>query len=196
MKQDKIEEDIERVAQEEERKKDNDQTTFQKVLNKAVMIAISVFLLLLVVSYMFGGGYLMPVLESKIFGFSLNQDLVIVLPNDARIVMDPNVYEELVQVYLGQQKHEFKACLIGEKHGQVYYVNDLKIPEMISQSFSQVVSKGCSADTIISLHSHPRMWCRFSEQDLRTHEQFLQINPDALAAVMCDTNRFNFYEGS
>ena len=162
----------------------------KRVLKKVFFFLIGLFLVLLIVSYSFSGGYIAPIVASYFVSYSLDDNFSVDL-GESKIIFDPAIYEELKGIYFAEQKNEFKVCLLGEKKGD-YFVNGLAMPEQTG-SFNRVVSSLCDKDTIITLHSHPRRWCRFSEQDIRSYEQFLLINPEAVLGLICDTNKFNFY---
>ena len=178
--------------QEEHEEYEEEKSPIKRFIKKTVIFIVGVFLLILIVSYTAIGGYLFPVIDSLTSSYVL-EDYSIVLPDGSRVVFEPEAYEKLKAIYFAEQKYEFKVCLLGRKQGASYIIHGLKVPEMHSQSFSRVVSELCDEETIIPLHSHPRLWCRFSNQDIRSHEAFLRVNPDALVGLMCDTDRFNFY---
>jgi len=176
----------------EEEHEDYEESPIKRIIKRTVLLLLGVFLIVLMISYFVFGGTMRPIVMSYFISFSLDDEFSAALPN-ARVIFDAGAYEELKQIYFKEQKNEFKVCLQGEKRGNDYYVTGLKVPKMFSQSFNRVVSEFCDEGTIIPLHSHPRLSCGFSQQDIRSYEQFLSINPDAIIGLMCETNKFNFY---
>ena len=155
----------------------------QNLIKIAGLISI-----ILIVIYIFPNDILAGQIESK----KLNEDLTIDL-DDGKIIFGNNTYERLLQMYLAEQEHEIKICLTGIKQNHNYIITDLYEPEIISQSFSHVSAEHCNSETIIPLHSHPFKHCIFSQQDIMSYEKFTEINPDAIAGLMCEPNRFTFY---
>jgi len=170
---------------------EEEESPIKRIVKRIVIGIIGLFLLLLMISYFTFGGFLQPILESYFISYPVENDMVF-LQDGSRIVFAEGVYDELKEIWFSEQTHEFKACLLGEKKG-AYYVTGIERPEIYSQSFGHVSSDWCGEETLITLHSHPKLWCRFSDQDIMSYKVFLGVNPDALLGLMCDTNRFNFY---
>ena len=50
-----------------------------------------------------------------------------------------------------------------------------------------------SKDDLVDLHTHPFKHCLPSDVDLESFKQFKKMNKDAIMAIMCEKDRFNFY---
>jgi len=102
-------------------------------------------------------------------------------------------YEALRNYYFAHQLTEFKLCLTGTITNNTYEVTDMYAPRIIFATPTSVHSTICNQETIIDLHSHPFKECRASEQDSLSYNYYKRNNPNVLAAVMCDSDRFGFY---
>jgi proteasome lid subunit RPN8/RPN11 len=173
--------------------KQEEESRFRKVLKKTYVL-ITVFLLLILFLVNTAPGYhLISVLSGKIVSSTLEEDYTFNLKYGGKVVFNKKVYENLRQIYQENQKHEFKACLQGEKKNKDYYVDGIYIPKIYSQDVFSVSSQICNSSTIISLHSHPPLRCIFSEQDIKSYNNFKQINPRAMLGLMCDEERLTFF---
>jgi len=160
------------------------------LIRKIILFISAIFLLFILLTY-FLPGNIFSILEGKLESEKLS-DFVIEL-DSGRVVFPPIIYEELQQIYLDNQKTEVKVCLIGEKVNNNYYISDLEIPVTLSQSVFSVSAQPCTKDAIISMHTHPYPRCLESEQDHTSHQNFKEINPEGLSALMCEPDRFNFF---
>ncbi len=113
--------------------------------------------------------------------------------NNITIVFKDNNYETLRNYYFAHQLTEFKLCLTGTIANNTYEVTNMYAPRIIFASPTSVHSTICNQETIIDLHSHPFKECRASEQDSISYRYYKRNNPNVLAAVMCDSDRFGFY---
>lgn len=159
-----------------------------RVLKKVFVIVISFILLLLFSSY-FLLGNVFYVFEGRSVSDKI-EDFIVEFDR-GRVIFEAEVYENLRDIYLDNQRYEFKVCLLGEKVGDSYYISDLYGPKIFSQDFRSVNSEGCDENTIVSLHSHPYKRCIFSEQDIRNYE--IRTNKESIIGLMCEINRFSFY---
>jgi len=174
-------------------KKVDEEEELRNLKRKKIFIAIlGIFLVVLLITYLVPGSYVLSILEGQVTSYKLNSDLTIDLKNGGKIIFDNSTYEQLKQMYFAEQRSEFKACLEGYKENSNYLVTGLYVPETLSQSFSHVTADLCNNSTIISLHTHPYMHCIFSYQDIRGLDAVRKVNPDAIIGLMCETNRFNF----
>ena len=165
------------------------------LIKKILLIFIGIFLIVLLVSYLLPGDYLVRVLQGQIVSSTLGSDYTLTLKNGDLVVFDPAVYTQLKEFYFEHQKDEFKVCLLGRKNNNHYLISGMAIPKVFSQSFAHVSAEQCSKETIIPLHKHPYKSCLFSQQDIRSYEAFHRINKDALIGLMCEIDRFTFYGG-
>ena len=112
---------------------------------------------------------------------------------DFSVTFSNSTYDVLQDIYEENQQYETKVCLFGFVEGSVYNITYVYQPVIYSQQFNQVVSEACPSDTLIALHSHPYGHCIASEQDLSNLEVSKQVNENAVVGVMCDYDRFSFY---
>ncbi|MBU0962615.1 MAG: hypothetical protein KKD48_01790 [Nanoarchaeota archaeon] len=154
------------------------------LFKRIFVIIIAIFLLILMLSYftLFG---VRDILEG-IAGSHKMQDDKIYFFNKT-ISFENNSYNRLLEIYDKNLGNEFKACLVGE-YDKNYFIYDLYIPKTYEQKPSEVISEPC--DSIISLHSHPKMFCIPSQQDFKTFKQ----EKSDLMLVMCEKDRFTIYE--
>jgi len=159
---------------------------------KTFTISIAVFLILLMVSYIGVSLGLDDIIASLLESKILEENKIQINENSA-LIFKGDSFEFLLEQYLSNQDKEFKACLMGEIKKDNYEVTEVIIPEIIEQSFNQVVSKSCPEGTIADLHSQPYRRCIESEQDLKTKGIIKKTNPERLMIIMCEKYRFNFY---
>ncbi|MDP2908175.1 MAG: hypothetical protein Q8N77_00030 [Nanoarchaeota archaeon] len=156
---------------------------------KAITITLTIFMILLVLSYVWVSYGIDDIVASLMESKTLEENKIRI--NDTSyLIFEKGTYSKLLEEYLKNQDKEFKACLAGEIKGD-YKVSSIVIPEMAEQSFSQVISKSCPEGTIAELHSQPYRKCIESEQDIKTKK--LTNKPERLMVIMCEKYRFNFY---
>ena len=148
--------------------------------------AVGVFLVVLILSYMLTGYAVRSIIagrsgSEKISGGFLDSEYGVV-------VFSGDSYEKLKELYHANEK-EFKACLLGDFSEELYFIDEVYLPEIHFQDYDRVVSSSCPEDTLIDLHSHPQQHCTFSQVDL---EGFNPGNLNALMSVMCSDDRFIF----
>jgi len=161
----------------------------KKFIKKTIIIIISIFLIFLVLTYLVPGYKILNIIEGKIISHELDNNLSITL-KDKKIIFNPNTYNELLNIYNNNQIHEFKVCLLGTLNNNIYYLNKIEHPIIISQDIFSVTSTPCPKNTLVSLHSHPENQCIHSKQDIKSHKE----SKISLSAVMCSKKRFNFYD--
>lgn len=169
-----------------------EESKLKKILFKIFLIGASLFILFLFVSYLLPGNYILDILEGRIVSAKLDNNFTLTL-KDVKVIFEPEVYYELRDLYFKEQKNEFEVCLFGEKIENNYYINNMKVPKIDSQSFASVTAEMCDKDAIIPLHSHPYKHCIFSQQDIKSYKAFKEINNDAIIGLICEVDRFNFY---
>jgi len=169
-----------------------DQDEFEESKFKKIYVAIiALFLGFLLIMNSMPGYHIISYLSGKIVSSDIVNDEIVL--KSGKIIFENNVYTELKNFWLLNQKNEFKACLIGKRVNNNYVVSGLYVPQIYDQSVFSVTSAPCNEQTIISLHSHPPLRCIFSAQDIKSYEKFKLINPDAMIGLMCDIDRFSFY---
>src|SRR3989344_3446649 len=151
---------------------------------KVFIILLALFLIIIFLIYVIapaGNNFLAGLIESsKVkenqIDFSLN----------GKIIFENNSLKELQELWIINPEKEFKVCLQGEIRENHYYINNLYIPTIFSQSSNQVRAEPCSEESLIDLHSHPFRHCIPSEQDIETFKQFRERQPAALMVIMCE----------
>lgn len=161
------------------------------VFKKIFIGILSIFLLFLFLSYFLLSYPLFPILESLFESREAKEDLLVI--EGISIKFENKTYNILQENYHKNQSVEFISCLIGEKEGSKYTINNIYTPEVIEQSFNHISFKSCSKDTLIILHSHPYRRCIASQQDILTLNNLKQENPNRLMIIMCEPNRFSIY---
>ncbi|HLC72519.1 MAG TPA: hypothetical protein VJH37_02970 [Candidatus Nanoarchaeia archaeon] len=165
---------------------------FQRFLKRFTTIVVALFLLFLLLVYLAPGYDILSVLEGK----SASNVVVnhkITLSDGRNVVFTSTVFAHLQQLYLDNQQHEFSACLVGKKEGDIYSIIDIILPRTYEQDVFHVRADLCPQETLIALHSHPYTHCIFSQADIAYYQAFAKINKDGLIGVMCEPDRFGFY---
>ncbi len=169
-----------------------EENNITKFIKRFFLLFIFVFLLFLFLSYLLPSYNLFEFIPAHLDSYKIENNFID-LHNGNKISFRNDSYEDLLNIYNQNQRHEFKACLIGKKIGNDYIVDGIKIPRIISQSFFSVRANPCPREAIISLHSHPYKSCYLSVHDTTTYEVVRSINKDAIIGIMCESGRFNFY---
>ena len=172
---------------------DNDEEKPPSLFKKILMGIAGILLVILFLSYFGVGNRLIPILEGRLVSTTVGDDFVANLSHGGKVVFERSVYEKLLEKYFAEQEHEFSVCLLGYKQGKDYLITGFATTETFHQSFANVISEQCPPTTIIPLHTHPYKHCIFSEQDIRSYEAFLKVNPDAITGLMCEPDRFTFH---
>ncbi len=176
------------IAPEEE-----EESRLKKFLKRSYILIVCFFLAFLFLVNTDAGYHVISVLNGKIVSTSLADDYTLNLNSGIKVIFSKVAFERLSQVYYANQKHEFKACLTGEKKNSSYYIYGLYIPEIYAQDVFSVTAQLCNSSTIISLHSHPPLRCIFSEQDMKSYQLLRINNPEGMLGLMCGEKRFSFY---
>lgn len=161
-------------------------------LKKVYIFIISFFLLIIFVTFF----TTTPGVRDVIFGFiessTLDEKRVSINPSNF-LIFEKDSYESLIRLHNENLDLEFKACLNGHVKDGDYYIDTVIQPETFFQSYKQVIAEPCPTTSLVDLHSHPFRMCLPSEQDFRSFSQFKERNPQALMAILCEVDRFNFY---
>lgn len=153
-------------------------------------IAVGIFLLSTTVVY-FLPGDVVSVFSGRFVSAEVGLDYTVEYEN-GQVIFNYAVLQRLHSWYIDNPATEQKICLLGEKVGDDYYIDGLYKPTIFSQSVIHVSSEGCNRRTLISMHTHPFRHCLFSEQDVKSHNNFKKKNPEGLTAIMCEPSRFSF----
>lgn len=180
------------VISKEQNLQEKEESKFAKIIKRISLAAISLLLLFLVLSYLIPSYNLFSIIASRFSSYQINQNQIL-LKNNNLIIFENDTYGSLLDIWNQNQQHEFKVCLIGEKDNNIYRINGIQIPKIISQDFSSVRAEPCSKETIIPLHSHPYKSCYLSVHDIKNYKSAKKINKDAFIGIMCEQDRFNFY---
>jgi len=159
---------------------------------KIFMFIVSLILILLLLSYLLTN----PNILHRVVGLfesSTIEDNTISINETNFLFFQDTTYQELIDYYDKNKEKEFKVCLRGNIDQGNYIIDEIYKTEIISQTYTQVVSKPCPQDTLVALHSHPFRSCLASDQDLSNLEQSKINQPWLIMAIMCEKQRFNFY---
>jgi proteasome lid subunit RPN8/RPN11 len=173
-----------------------DEDGFEKdsKLKKIILFAVSVFLILLMSSWVLVTYPVGNIIEGWFASTPLEDNKLVL--DGFTIVFENNVQKELRKLYLEEQKVEFSVCLQGvkekSKEQDTYKIHSLYVPVMFEQTFNHVSFEPCK-DSLIILHSHPYKSCIASETDLNTLNSTQQVTPETVMVVMCEPERFSVY---
>ncbi len=169
------------------------ESKFKQVLRRTYIIVISLFIVFLFLVNTLPGYHILSLMSGRLVSSTLEEDYSFLLKDGKRVVFNPVIFESLREHYLNSQQNEIKVCLTGKKDTSTYYVTGMYIPTIYHQDFRSVSSEYCNKDTIVTLHSHPFLSCIFSDQDIKSFNEYIKFNPDALLGLMCEQERFTFY---
>lgn len=161
-------------------------------LKKIFITLIYILLLVLILTFLLTN----PTIRNAIVGLiqsSTIEDNIIQINSTNKIIFEKDTYPELIDYYNENKEKEFKVCLMGNFENGDYFIYEVYKPKIIFQTYTQVESYPCPSDTLIDMHSHPYRSCLASNQDLKNLERLKINNPNALMAIMCEKERFNFY---
>ncbi|MFH2020333.1 MAG: hypothetical protein ABIJ34_02900 [archaeon] len=170
----------------------SEDSKFVRFLKRTYILIIAVFMILLLLVNTNAGYHIISVASGKIVSSSFDE-YTFELKNGNHVIFAPSAWDELSVMYEKNQKHEFKACLLGYKKDDSYFIEGIYIPVIYSQDVYSVTSQMCNNETIISLHSHPPLRCIFSEQDILSYNQFRAVSKDGMIGLMCEEKRLSFY---
>jgi len=159
---------------------------------KIFLIVLAIFLLAIVLTYFLTNGITRDILAGLIESSTVKNHEVDINSTN-KLIFTKESYDGLLEIYDDNPEKEFKVCLKGNISNGDYFINEIFEPEMMFQSHNQVVAEPCPSDSLVSMHSHPIKHCLPSDVDLENFEKFKQNNPAALIAIMCERERFNFY---
>ncbi len=158
---------------------------------KPLLLASAIILSLLMASYVYITYPTLGILLGLISSETVTDDTLVF--RDNIVIFENNTLENIRSFYEERQRHEFPLCLQGEIEGSTYVVKDFYEPLVISQSFANVRHESCTPETIIHFHTHPHRRCQASNQDLISLRSQQEINPERGMLIMCEENRFSFY---
>ena len=162
------------------------------IFKKIFIIIIAIFLIILVTTYLLTDPLIRNIFAGLIESNKIDNNIVNINSTN-KLIFQQNTYNELLAIYDSNIEKEFKVCLNGNIENGNYFINEIYVPETYLQTHNQVVAEPCSNITIVDMHSHPLKHCLPSEQDFISFKSFKEISNNAIMAVMCQRNRFNFY---
>ena len=162
------------------------------LVKKTFIIILSLFLIFLFITYLLTNS----VVRNITFGLIESEKIInyeVKINKTNELIFTKESYDKLMNIFDTNQEVEFKVCLIGEIINGDYYIDDLKIPKTYSQKYNEVIAEPCDNNSLVDMHSHPLKHCLPSEQDLNNFNRFKERNENAIMAIMCQRDRFNFY---
>ncbi len=167
-------------------------------LKKIWLIVVSIFLVLLMISFIFVTFPIGDIIQGKVES-NLLKGKVIDL-DDFKIYFENDTEDVLKSYYLAEQEVEISLCLEGYRENDRhmtsfddYFITSLYKPKVFSSAYNHVSFEPCSANTVLILHTHPYKRCVASDTDLDTLEKSKLNNEDVLMVVMCEPDRFSVY---
>jgi hypothetical protein len=170
-----------------------EESKLKKLLKRTYVVGIALFLVFLFLVNTLPGYHIVSLVSGRLVSSTLQEDYSFSLKNGGIVIFQLAVFENLRELYLDNQQHEIKVCLTGDKNNSTYHVTGMYIPKIYHQDFRSVSSEFCNSETIVTLHSHPFLSCIFSDQDIKSFNNYRKSNPDALLGLMCEQERFTFY---
>ena len=183
--------DIHKEILEEAIKDSQEDKQESKGSKKFILVIISIVVIFSIILAFSGGGRVINFILGRLASSTVED--VTLVSKQGHIVILGGVYDKLRKQFEHNGVHEWAACLIGTRKNGTIMIDELYFPRIYDNSFYSVRSERCPPTTIITLHSHPADHCMFSQQDIISYNEFLQANPDALTALMCDVDRFTVY---
>ncbi len=158
---------------------------------KYIVIALAIFMVLLMSSYVYIGYPSFGVIEGRIVSDQVEGDRLEL--RGIEVVFEEDTLRDAILAWEDNPNVETSLCFHGEREGDIYIVNHSYKPEIESQSYNHVSHEPCDEDTILMFHTHPRSRCAPSQTDMRTLERTQERNPDVAMIIMCDYDRFSVY---
>ena len=94
-------------------KEEPEESPVKRILRKTYLVIIAIFLILLFIVNTNTGYHLISLFSGKIVSSTLQEDYSFDLKFGGKVIFENNVYEVLKDIYLKNQKAEFKVCLTG-----------------------------------------------------------------------------------
>tara|TARA_Y100000310_G_C20624122_1_gene784926 strand:- start:240 stop:815 length:576 start_codon:yes stop_codon:yes gene_type:complete len=167
-------------------------------LKKVWLVMVSIFLVLLMISFIFVTFPIGDIIQGKVESNLLKGDVIDL--DDFKIYFEDNLEEVLESYYFNEQEVEISLCLEGYREDDRhmtsfgdYFITSLYEPSVFSSAYNHVSFEPCSKETVLILHTHPYKRCVASDTDLETLEKSKLLNEDVLMVVMCEPSRFSVY---
>ena len=162
------------------------------IIRKVIIIFISIFLLLLFLSYLLFNSQVRDIFESLLVSEKLIDNKVVL--KDINITFTNESYDKLISIYNENLDKEFKVCLYGKIENNNYLIEEVIQPRTYLQTFNSVIADICDNDALIDLHSHPFRRCIPSDVDVNHYLENRKYNSNLILGVMCEKDRFYFYK--
>ncbi len=153
-------------------------------------VAISLFLVFLMMSFVFVRFPVGDIIAGYFIGDVVGSDGILSY-SGGEIIFSENVLFELSSEYISDEGMERSICLSGEIIGSDYIIDSYYYPEIYSRSFGHVSFESCSSGTLIGLHSHPFGRCKASSVDLGTLAAWKSVDSSVLMLIQCGKKRFS-----
>ncbi len=170
---------------------ESEESIIPPLIKKIILLIMGLFIILLMVTFIFGTFPLGDIIQGKTQSSLLQGDMLI-LP-EFLIVLKNNTAQALEELYLEEQQEEFSVCLQGTFENKIYSITSFYQPVTYQRAFNHVTFESCNVDTLIMLHSHPYKRCVASQTDLDTLKKSQEQNPQMLLVVMCEQRRLAVY---
>ena len=161
------------------------------IIKRISIIFLALFLIFLIITYLLTNSVVRNITAGLIESETI-KNYQVEINKTTKLIFTEQAYDQLMDIYDDNLNVEFKVCLKGNIDGD-YYINNIEIPKTYSQEYNQVIAEPCDSESLVDMHSHPLRHCLPSETDINSFNTFKETNPNAIMAVMCQRNRFNFY---
>ena len=159
-----------------------EESELQKKAKKTARIVVSLFLILIVLSFLIPNDVVQSLIEQKqIRGNKIESGKITVL-------FENDVYQDLKEVYLKNQLTEISFCLKGKIINSIYSITSFYRPQTYFATPVSVSSTKCDKDTIITMHTHPFNNCLLSQQDVLSYYSYKDER--LITMVMCSADNF------
>ncbi len=179
--------DIEEDIRDDER----DEELSRRKKRMLVIIPGSIFLSLLMLSYIFIGFPMHNVISGQIR--SESPEGHVLRTQGLELLFLGNTLETATDAWHDNPDVETTLCIRGERDGNRYILEDAYKPEIFEQSFTHVRHEPCDDETILMFHTHPYKRCLASEADINTLRNAQRNNEDIVMMIMCEEDRFSIY---
>ena len=170
---------------------DEDLPEPNNLYKQIMIITISIFMIILILSYFLIGFPVRNVLVGQIY--SNVPEGNILETRDARFIFRNDTLETAYMSWENNPYLETTLCIHGSYGDGVYHLYNAYEPEIYEQSLTHIKHASCDADTIVMFHTHPYKRCIASETDIRTLRRAQLNNEDIAMIIMCEENRFSVY---
>ena len=155
---------------------------FQKRIKKIARVIVSMFLILLMLSFLAPNDAIQSLIEQK----TIKENRIV--SGKITVLFENNVYQDLKDIYLQNQLTEISLCLKGKIINKTYSITSFYRPKTYFATPISVSSTKCDKNTVITLHTHPFNNCLLSQQDVLSYKSYK--DEKLVTMVMCSVDRF------